>query len=137
MLHQQVVHALLKDGQVGLRFKDFAYGVAIKYPVGLGASGTNGGALARIQGTELNAGPVSGACHCATERIDLLDQVAFTDTADGRVAGHLAKGVDTVSQEQGTTAHTRGSQARLRAGVTTAYHDYIIMLLVLHGYGLG
>ncbi len=66
----------------------------------------------------------------------MVRKVTLTDTAYGGITGHLAKGIDTVGQQQGATAHPRGRQARFGTGMATAYHDYIIMLLVLHGHGL-
>ena len=37
----------------------------------------------------------------------------FADTPDGRIARHLPQGIDTVGQQQGIGAHTRGRQGSL------------------------
>ena len=52
--------------------------------------------------------------HHAAERVDLLDQMALADAADGRVAAHLADGFDAVGQQQGARAGARRRPARLR-----------------------
>jgi type IV pilus assembly protein PilO len=38
--------------------------------------------------------------HQAAEGVDLLDQMALADTADGRVARHLAQGLDVLRQQK-------------------------------------
>jgi hypothetical protein len=38
-----------------------------------------------------------------------------------------------VSQQQRTAAHTRGGQAGLGSGVTTADYNHVELLLIFHG----
>ena len=58
--------------------------------------------------------------------------MAFPDAADSRIAGHLTQRIDTVSQQQRSTAHTGGRQARFRTSVTTTDDNDIELLWVLH-----
>jgi len=51
--------------------------------------------------------------------------VALADPADGRVAAHLAKGLDIVGEQQGLHAHACGSQGCLGTGMTAADHDHV------------
>ena len=96
------------------------------------ARGSNGGAFGGIQGTELNSGFVSGDRHRTTERIDLLDQVPFADSANRRVAGHLAERLDAMSKQQRPTPQPRCRERSLRAGMSTANNDDFEFRRVLH-----
>jgi hypothetical protein len=58
--------------------------------------------------------------------------MTFADSADSRITGHLPKGIDTVGQQKRATAHTRGGQAGLGAGMAATDYDHIKVLLVLH-----
>jgi len=101
--------------------------------VGLGAGGAHRRALAGVQDAELDAGLVDGMGHQAAEGVDLLDQVALADAADGRVAAHLAQGFDVVGEQQGARAEARGGQGRLGPGMAAAHYDDIEFVLILHG----
>ena len=68
-----------------------ADGALVQLPVGLRARGAHRRSLAGIQGAELDAGAVGRQRHRAAQRIDLLDQMALADAADGRIAAHLAR----------------------------------------------
>ena len=59
-------------------------------PVGLGAEGVNGRALAQIQHTVLDTGLIRRLGHLTAESVQLPDQMALSRAADGRVAGHVA-----------------------------------------------
>ena len=58
--------------------------------VGLGARRPDGGALAAVEHAELDAGLVGDEAHEAAEGVDLADDLALADAADGGVAGHAA-----------------------------------------------
>ena len=51
--------------------------------------------------------------------------MALADPADRRVAGHLAKGLDIVAEQQGTRTTAGGGQGRLGTGMATAHHNDI------------
>jgi hypothetical protein len=58
--------------------------------------------------------------------------MAFSDTADGRVARHLPQGVEAVGQEQGCTTHAGGGKRCLGPGVSSTYDNNIIFISDLH-----
>jgi hypothetical protein len=60
--------------------------------------------------------------------------MTFSNSADGRVAGHLAQGVEAVGQQQGLAAHAGGSERGFGAGMTTAYDNNIIFFKDLHDF---
>src|SRR5690606_29995736 len=99
VLDNQVVDGLLEDREVRLVFQGGADGGFIQHAVGLGARGTHRRALARIEDAELDAALVGGARHGAAEGINFFYQMALADAADGRVAAHLAEGLNVVRQQ--------------------------------------
>ncbi|KAG0923213.1 hypothetical protein G6F31_019602 [Rhizopus arrhizus] len=84
----QVIDGGLEHGQVGLAFDDGADRHAVQVAVGLAAGGAHGRALGGVERAPLDAGPVGGMRHRAAQGVNLLDQVALADAADGRVAAH-------------------------------------------------
>ena len=82
-------------------------------------------ALACIQGTKLDAGPVDGPSHSAPECIDFPGQVSLADAADRRVAAHLTQRSDFLRNEQGPRTRARGSKGCFRTCMATANDDDI------------
>ena len=97
-LFDQIDHGLLKYRQARPVFQHFANRDSIQLAIGLGTRRTHRRALAPVQNSKLDTGPVRGQRHRTAERIDFLDQVALADAADGRITGHLPEGLDAVRQ---------------------------------------
>src|SRR5881398_2310586 len=116
-------------------YKQAADGLLVELPVGLGAGRAHRRALAGIERAELDAGAVSRPGHGAAQRVDLAHQVSLADTADGRIATHLAQGLDALSQQQRARSHACGGEGRLGAGMTAADDDDVVgeWLLGTHG----
>mgnify|MGYP003693733235 CR=1 FL=1 len=95
----------------------------IKLAVGLGARSADGRALAAVQHPELDAAGIGHPAHQAVQGIDLADQMAFAETADGGIAGHGADGRKTMGHQRRPRAHA-GSRARgFAAGMAAADDD--------------
>jgi hypothetical protein len=135
-LDDQVFGLLLEQGQPGLVLQRLAHRPFVEHAVGLGAGGAHRRALAGVEDTEMDAGAVGRMRHQAAERVDLLDQMALADAADGGIAGHLAQGLDVLGQQQGAASHARSRQRRLGAGMAAADDDDVKVLLIGHGTGL-
>ena len=61
--------------------------------------------------------------------------VALGQAADGRVAGHLADGIEIDGEQEGLATHARRRERRLHARVASAHHDHIILLRIdEHGH---
>jgi hypothetical protein len=58
--------------------------------------------------------------------------MAFSDTADRRIARHLPQGVEAVGQEQGRTSHTGSGKCRFGPGMPSTDYDNIIFISDLH-----
>ena len=77
----------------------------------------------RVEQTELDADGIGYFAHDAAERIDLADQVALGDAADGRVAGHLGDEVQIHGDHGGAAAHAGGGAGGFAPGVSGADDD--------------
>ena len=96
-LQQQIVHCLLKQSEIGLILQCLTNGLPIQHPVCLRTRSTHGGPLAGIQDAKLDTGLVGCHGHDATQRIDLLHQMALADPSNRRVARHLPQCVKVVA----------------------------------------
>ena len=136
--NHQVVHGCLEHGQVGLRFHNSPDRHPVQVAVGLAAGRANGRALGGIERAPLDAGAVRGMRHGPAERVDLLDQMALADAADGWVAAHRADGFDVVGQQQGAGTAARCSQGCFGASVAAANDDDVVTVeRVAHGREIG
>ena len=109
----------------------------VKHAVSLCPGRPNGRTFGIVEDAELDAGFIGRGSHGATQGIELLDQMTFADATDRRVATHLAKGLDIVSQQQGAATHPGCGQGGLSPGVTAADHDDVEFLRVLQWLHLG
>ena len=132
---EQVGDFLLEQREVRLVLQHRADRLLVQHAVGLRARRAHRRALAGVERAELDAGAIRGPRHRAAERIDLLDQVALADAADGRVAAHLPERLDALRQQQRTRAHARRGQRGLGAGVAAADDDDVEFLGKAHGSG--
>ena len=80
----------------------------------------DGGALAQIQHTVLDAGLVRRSGHLAAQGVQLPDQMALPRAADGRVAGHVAHAVQIHGKAHRVKAQARRGQGGLDPGVARA-----------------
>ena len=104
--------------------------------VALGAGRAHRRTLGGIEHPKLDSGGIGVERHRATQRIDLPDHVAFGQSADGRVAGHLANGVEILGQHRHLGAETRGRHRSLVSGMAGADHNYIVGFRVTeHRFG--
>ncbi len=133
VFHNQIVDALLEQSEISLVFQDAANRGLVSHAIRLGSSGANRRPLAGIEHTKLDAGQVGCLCHGTTQGIDLLDQMALADPADGGIAGHLAQRLDVMRQQQGAGTATCRCQSGFGTGMTTADHDDLKTVGILHG----
>ena len=82
----------------------------------------------------MDAGSIDSASHDAVKGVNFAHQLAFPKTADGRVAGHLANGLETMGQKQRLSAAPSRSRGRFRTGVAATNDNYIV---VNHSQKLG
>ena len=88
----------LEEVEIGLSLQQFLDLFAIEFPVRLGARTTDGGPLAAVEKTELDAGVISCNTHYSIHRVNLAHEVPLTEPADSRIAGHHPDRVDAVGE---------------------------------------
>ena len=131
----QVIHGLLEQVQVVRAFQQGADDPFIQAAVDLRPGGPHCRTLAGVEDAELYSAPVRGGAHDPAQGVYLLHQVAFADTADGRVARHLPQGIDAVGQQQGTRAQARRGQGSLGPGVAAADDNHLVLLFTVAHQG--
>ena len=129
----QIRDLLLEQREIVLRFEPGSNRALVELPVGLRAGRAHRRPLARIERSKLDAGAISRERHRTAERVDFLDQMAFADAADRRIAAHLAERLDVMREQQRAGAHARGRQCRFGAGVSAADHDHVESFGEAHG----
>ena len=132
LLHNEILNGLLEQGEARLMLDGLAHRLLIERAVGLGAGGAHRGALARVQGAEMDAGIIGGARHHPPKRIDFLYQMPLADPPDRGITRHLTQGLDVVRQQQGAHARTRRRQCGLGTGMAATHHDDVKAVLIIH-----
>ncbi len=120
----------LPQVEPGGMLQDFFHPGPVKGPVSLRARCPYGRALAVVQGPHLYGGLVDGPGHLSAERVYLLDEVSLGYPADGRVAGHLADGVEVQCNDEGRKPRARRREGCFAPGVSRA-DDYYVVLTVM------
>ncbi len=69
----------------------------IKFAIGLGARPAHGWTFAAVQDAELDSAQIGNSTHKAIEGIDFPHQMAFSEPANGGIAGHGANTGELVS----------------------------------------
>ena len=99
------------------------HGRGIKLAVRLGPRSADRRTLAAVQHPKLDAAGIGDPAHQTIQGIDLADQMALAETADGGIAGHRADGRETMGHQGGLRAHPRSRARGLAAGVAAADDD--------------
>jgi hypothetical protein len=86
----------------------------------LGARAAHSWAFAAIEDPELNAAKVGSPPHKAVQGINFPHQMAFSEPANGGIAGHCSDGAELVGEEGRLSAQAGGRGRRFTAGVAAA-----------------
>lgn len=92
----------------------------------------DGRAARCVQETELDTDGISDFAHDSAESINFADQMAFGDSANSGVAGHLRDEIDIQGVEGGLEAHAGCGHGRLASGVAGADDYYVEMFVKVH-----
>ncbi len=80
----------------------------------------------------MDAGPVNCLRHQTAQCINLAGQMTLANTADGRVATHLANCFQVLREQQGSRPHARSGSAGFSACMSTANNNDVKILRVTH-----
>ena len=98
--------------------------------VALRAWRPNGRSFLGVEHPELQAGHIGRLAHLAAQRVNLASEMAFGQSADGRIAGHLADGVGIDGQQQRRATHPRRGQRRFDSGMAGPDDNHVIFLRI-------
>ena len=97
--------------------------MAVKRLIGLRPGSPYGRAFFGIEQPELNPGIINRSTHLAAERVDLFNQVAFADSANGRIARHLADMIEIECQHESAASHACRGQTCFDSGMPGTNDD--------------
>ena len=129
----EVGDRLLEQREPGRALQHPADVAAVERTVDLGAGRPHRGALAGVEGAEVDPAVVRAHRHRPAERVDLLDEVPLADPPDGRVAAHLPQRLDALGKQQRLRPRPRRGERRLGAGMAAADDDDVECPVVEHG----
>ena len=96
---------------------------AVELAVGLRARALHRRPLGAVQHAELDARLIDNAAHQPIECIDLAYEMTLAEAADGRVARHLADGLEFMRDKRCARTHACGRCGCLAAGVPASNND--------------
>ncbi len=132
-LDPQIRRLLLEQGEVRLVLELVPDGGLLELSVRLRSGGSDGGPLARVECSELDAGSVDAPRHTATQGVYLSNEVTLADAPEGGVAAHLPQGLDALGQQQGAATDPSCGERCFGTGMAAADHDHIERVGVSHG----
>ncbi len=132
-----------RDPAVGIRFHIFhrgrphrqvwrllqrrLHGPPVQRPVGLRPRSAHRRPLAAVQQLEMDTGGIRDPAHQPVQRIDLPHKMAFADSADRRVARHLADRRQRMGQQKGLRPGSGGGGGGFASRMPAADNDHIVM----------
>jgi hypothetical protein len=101
---------------------------AVELFIALHPGRLNGRPFGGVEQTEMHGGFIRNLAHLAAESIYFLNELAFGQAADGRIAGHQRDGIQVDIEQKCPAAHARCSERRLATGMTTANYQNIVII---------
>jgi hypothetical protein len=123
--HQEVHDLTFEHHQIRSLAKLSLDRCPVERAVGLHARTLGSRPLPTVQKAELDSGDIGRSAHNSIERVDLAHDVTFAQTADCRVARHLAESVEPMRHERRSGAHAIGRHRRLATGMPSTYHQNV------------
>ena len=134
LIDHKPAHGRFNNGQIILLANFLLHASPVKLAIRLGPGAPHRRSLGTVEQTELNSGAISNPAHQAIKRIDLAHQMPLAQTADGRIARHLANRRKLVSDKSRVRTKSRRSCGSLNTRMAAADDDDI--KLPVHGGSL-
>ncbi len=126
ILNNQGGHFSLLDVQVGFALEHFLHPDAVLLLIALSPGRPDGRSAAGIQKTKLDPDGIGYFTHHAAERVNLPDQMAFGDSTDGGIAGHLRDQVGVHRDHRGAEAQAGAGTRSFAAGMAAADNHNVV-----------
>ena len=94
----------------------------------------NGRAFTHVEHTHLNGRSIRVDTHLTAQCIKLIHKMAFTRTANGRVARHKCNIIQTDGRHQRAMTHASTGEGRLTTSMAATDDDDIIIIYSIHIY---
>lgn len=123
IVDEQLLDGALNELNARIRSQHRLRRHPVNVAVGLRTGPAHRRPLAFIEHPKMDTGLVDQLAHQAVERVDLADEMALTNASNGRIARHLANGVQPLADEQSARSAPRCCGHRLSARMTAANHN--------------
>jgi hypothetical protein len=125
IVEAEIHNISLNNSQV-LKGGDFPlHALAIEAAIGLGPGTTDGRALLSIEETKLDTRSIRNTAHKAVKCINLTNEMAFPQSADGRIAGHDPNRISLMGDEAHCCTKAGSDGRCFASGMATADDDNI------------
>ena len=124
-IQENPAHCPLDRGEIRSLLEQFSHCSPIKAAIALCARRPHRRALAPVEHPELNHGEVCRASHDSTEGIHFAHDAAFGNSTYGRIAGHLADGLESARDDRDRRSRARGRNRGFSSRVAGADDNYI------------
>ena len=133
LLDPDLAYLALHQTQVLGGFDRVLHQRAVFCTVCLNAFGMHRRALAEVERAALQGDKVGGTAHFAAQRVDLIHKMPLAGTADRRIAGHVADGIEIYGKKYGVKTESCAGECGFDARMSRADHaDVCCMLHVIH-----
>ena len=123
---------IFKHGQIWLLFNDTLHPLRIFEFGTLTARRPNCRSTGKVECLGLQTGGIRISSHFTAKGIQLIDEMTFGKTSNGRVARHPRNGILTRGDEKCLDTHPGGCQSRFSTGVSTADHNDFKLNAIVH-----
>jgi hypothetical protein len=120
MPDKQVIDLSLDHAQIALRRNEILDRPPIQRAIGLRPRATHRRSLTSVEDTKLDPGSIGCARHDPVKGIDLADEMALSQAANGGIAGHHANRPEPLGEQRRPCTIARSSACRLNAGMSSA-----------------
>ena len=120
------------DGKAGRQFQRVLHIFVVTFAVGLDPQGMDCRALALVQHPALQIGGIRRQTHHAAECIQFTYQRSFCRSANARIAGHIADGIQAHGKNSRLRAQCGRRMGRFNARMARTDHDDVIISQMIH-----
>src|SRR3989304_2440983 len=99
--------------------------MTVKGFVGLGSRCSHCRPFSGVQHSKLDSSLVDSTCHLPAKCVDLFDQMAFANSTNSWITGHLPKRIEIKCEHKSVATHSSRSQRSLDTSMPSSNDDYV------------